>query len=104
MGLIMRNLPLPPDLPMGRDVVRVHVPDYFLSLRELAKVGGLSVRTLRGCLADPVAPLPHYRVHGGKIIVRWSEYLTWIERYRVQRAGHLDAIVDEVLEDLRGGR
>jgi len=73
--------------------------DPFLSLKALATYSGLSVRTLRDYLTDPVNPLPHYRV-GGKILVRRSEFDRWIDTYR--QRGHRDVahVVDEVLRTL----
>jgi len=73
--------------------------DPFLPLRALATYSGLSVRTLRDYLTDPVNPLPYYRV-GGKILVRRSEFDGWIAAYR--QRGHRDVaqVVDEVLRTL----
>jgi excisionase family DNA binding protein len=61
--------------------------DPFLSLRALAAYSDLSVRKLRDHLEDPAHPLPFYRV-GGKILVRRSEFDTWMAQYR--RVGRLD--------------
>ena len=50
----------------------------------------------------PVAstrPLPHYRV-GGKILVRRSEFDTWMSRFRVDDMIQVDAIVADVLTGL----
>jgi excisionase family DNA binding protein len=56
--------------------------DTFLPLRTLAGYAGLSVRTLRQYLElPPDRALPCYRV-GGKILVRRSEFDTWITQYR----------------------
>ena len=74
--------------------------DPFLTLRVLAAYSGLSVRKLRDLLADPVHPLPHYRI-GGKILVRQSEYDGWAARYRHVGSGDVNAIVASVLQDLR---
>lgn len=85
---------------MAERVVVSTVLDPFLSLKALADYSGLSVRTLRGHLADPFHPLPCYRV-GGKIVVRRSEFDAWIARFR--QVGHpdVDRIVSEALQDLR---
>lgn len=84
---------------IGERVVVSTPLDPFLPMTALAAYSGLSVRKLRDHLSDPTHPLPHYHV-GGKILVRRSEFDTWIARYRqVGRAG-VDQIVADVLRDL----
>jgi hypothetical protein len=56
------------------------------------------VRTLRAYLDAPVHPLPHNRI-GGKILVRRSEFDTWISTYR--RVASVD--VDGIVKDVMGG-
>ena len=81
--------------------VAVSVPlDPFLSLRALSVYADLSARTLRAHLYAPSHPLPHYRV-GGKILVRRSEFDAWIAAYRQRGRPEVDAIVRDVLRDLR---
>jgi len=81
-----------------RVIVSTHL-DPFLPLKALATYSGLSVRTLREYLTDPVNPLPHYLV-GAKILVRRSEFDGWIATYR--QRGHRDVaqVVNEVLRTL----
>jgi hypothetical protein len=75
--------------------------DRYMSLRALGAYSGLSVRTLRGHLSDPVRPLPHYRVRG-KILIRVREFDGWIQQFRVVRpASTIEAIVDDVVALLR---
>jgi hypothetical protein len=69
--------------------------DPYLALRALASYCGCSVKWLRLRLADPVYPLPCYRV-GDKILVRRSEFDAWIERFR--QVG--DAGVERLLRDV----
>jgi len=95
----MHSNPLPPGEHIAGHVVLLRQDDYFLDLRTLAKSSGLSVKTLRTHLSDPVHPLPHYRP-GGKIIVRWSEFCGWVERYREILAPDVDAIVNEMVTGL----
>ena len=45
--------------------------DPYLSLKALSCYSGLSVRTFRGYLTDPVHPLPHYR-NNRKLLIRRS--------------------------------
>jgi excisionase family DNA binding protein len=73
--------------------------DPFLSLKALADYSGLSVRKLRAYLKDSLRPLPYYRV-GGKILVRRSEFDTWIATYRQVGDSEVERIVAEVLDEL----
>jgi hypothetical protein len=74
--------------------------DPFLSLRALASYACVSVRKLREHLDDPTHPLPHYRI-GGKIVVRRSEFDTWMSAYRRVGQANVAGIVDSVMRDLR---
>lgn len=76
---------------------RALLPSSYLPLRALSQYSGLSVRTLRGYLHDPVAPLPHYRI-GGKILVRQSDFDAWAGRFRVASSSSVGALVDDVLQ------
>jgi hypothetical protein len=97
----MRSLERPPELPGGRDLAQMRETDCFMDLRTLAKVSGMGVRTLRKHLSEPLHPLPHFRLEvGGKILVRWGEFIRWMEHFRV-RCDHVDGIVNEVLEEWR---
>ena len=73
--------------------------DPFLSLKALAAYSGLGVRTLRAYLTDITHPLPCYRV-GGKILVRRSEFDTWIARHRQVGCGDIDRLVADALKGL----
>lgn len=72
----------------------------YLSMQQLAGYSGLSVRTLRGHLSDPLRPLPHYRI-GGRVLVKPDEYDAWARAFRVEHAGNLCDVVDELMRDLR---
>jgi hypothetical protein len=94
--------------------------DPYLSLRALASYAGLSVRTLRYYLTDPVRPLPYYRIsvsamerpssgvrkrhvrtrQSGKILVRRSDFDGWIAAYRRAGDADVDQMVAEVLDGL----
>jgi len=103
------------------EAVTIHQDlDPWLSLDALSQYSGLSVRTLRAHLADPLRPLPHYRMKEphiierkarradgkgpttltvtGKILVRRSEFDTWMQAFRY--TPDVDRIVSEVLADL----
>jgi hypothetical protein len=73
--------------------------DPYLSLKALASYSDLSVRTLRTYLTYSLNPLPSYRV-GGKILIRRSEFDSWIARYRNTGNVDVDQIVDDILKDL----
>ena len=73
--------------------------DPFLSLKALAVYSSLSVRKLRDYLELPEHPLLCYRV-GGKILVRRSEFDTWMAAYRHHGRRDVDAIVSDVLRTL----
>jgi len=72
--------------------------DPFLSLKALSSYSGLSVRKLRDLLDDAAHPLPAYQV-GGKILVRRSEFDTWIAAHRRHRAD-IDAVVTDIVQSL----
>ena len=75
--------------------------DGYLPLKALAVYAGLSVRTLRNCLADRAHPLACYRV-GGKILVRRSDFDRWVAAFRVAPAAvSVDTLVDDVVAALR---
>lgn len=73
--------------------------DPWLSLRAAASYCGLSIRFLRGRIAEGV--LPHYRP-GGKVLIRRSHLDTWLEQFKRVGTQDVDALVNDVLADLRG--
>ncbi len=74
--------------------------DPYLTLRALSEYSGCSTRWLRDRLTDLHHPLPCYRLPGGKILVRRSEFDHWFAQYR--QVGHplVEQIVNEVLQSL----
>jgi hypothetical protein len=71
--------------------------DEFLDIKRLSDRSCLCERNLRAFLKGP-DPIPHYRV-GGKVLVRWAEFLAWMSRHRVDAAGtksRVDLLVDEL--------
>ena len=75
----------------------IFLKDQFFDLRGLSAYCSLSVSTLRDHIR--ANGLPAYPVHG-KILIKKSEFDKWIERYRVNRTADLNAVVDEVLEEI----
>src|SRR5262249_43449046 len=84
-------------------VVVSHELDPFLDLRALSVYASLSVRKLRDLLDDPERPLPCYQV-GGKLLVRRSEFDTWMAAHRRRGRADVDRIVNDVLHELSGNR
>jgi hypothetical protein len=75
--------------------------ESLLSLEKLSAYSGISVRSLRTFLKDPIDPMPHYRPGGGKIYVRLGEFNTWMERRRGAGKQDLDRLVAETVAGLR---
>ncbi len=88
--------------------------DPWMSLEAVSQYSGLSVRSLRAYLADPLRPLPHYRMKephliatksgkprtvSGKILVRRSDFDAWMQAFR--HTPDLDRLVDEVVAEFR---
>ena len=64
-------------------IVYSTVLDQYLSLKALAAYSGLSVSRLRALIDGPPGDaLPCYRIGGGKLLVRRSEFDAWIAAYR----------------------
>lgn len=72
--------------------------DPYLSLRDLSAYSGISVRKLRTHLRDPIHPLPCFRIGGGKLLVRRSDFDAWMTQFRLDPTD-VDTIVSEVLGD-----
>jgi hypothetical protein len=86
------------------DTLALSTPlDPYLSLRALASYSGVSVRWLRDRLADSHHPLPCYRLPGGKVLVRRSDFDAWLARYRQVGRADVTAVVQDVLASLASG-
>jgi excisionase family DNA binding protein len=72
----------------------------WLDLGRLTEYAAVSERTLRAWIHSPVDPLPAVCV-GRKILVRRSEFDTWLGQHRVIPLD-LGVIVDRVLEAVHG--
>jgi len=86
-----------PVLAVVKEYALASPGDPYLTLKALAQYSACSVRWLRDRLTDPHHPLPGYRLPGGKILVRRSDFDTWIARYRTLGIPEVGRIVDEVL-------
>lgn len=81
------------------DLVAVDGWNPYLSLRALAAYSSLSERWLRSFLAAADHPLPHYRI-GGRVVVKRSDFDTWMQVYRVEGDADASAVVNRLLADL----
>jgi excisionase family DNA binding protein len=72
--------------------------EYF-SIPELSEYTGISQRTLRDLLKDPVNPIPHFRVgSAGRIVrVKRSEFDQWMQTQKSSDIKLLDRIIDEIV-------
>lgn len=73
----------------------------YLSVQETATYIGISERTIRNWLSDPISPLPHYRVGiTGRIIrINRHEIDNWLQNFKVAENGlRIDSIVDDLIE------
>lgn len=64
--------------------------DRHLRLTELASYSGLSVRTLRRFLTDPVHPLPCHRV-GRAVLVLRSVFDAWLDEHHTSSSKPAEA-------------
>ena len=71
-----------PRLVVVEEIALASATDPYLGLRALSTYSGCSVRWLRDRLTDVAHPLPCFRLPGGKILVRRSDFDGWIAAYR----------------------
>jgi excisionase family DNA binding protein len=83
---------------MGNRKDRV-AKEYF-SVAELSGYCGISERTLRTLLNDPVNPIPHFRIGAaGRIIrIKRAEFDAWMDSQRAVPGNEIDEIVENLLE------
>jgi len=86
---------------MGNKKNRVET-GYF-SIAELSGYCGISQRTLRTLLNDPVNPIPHFRIGAaGRIIrIKRAEFDAWMDSQRAVPGNEIDEIVENLL---KGGK
>lgn len=73
--------------------------DQYFDLRGLAAYSSLAVGTLRSYITT--GQLSCFKLKG-KILVKRSEFDTWLEGYRLNKKQDLNNIVNEVVESLKG--
>lgn len=86
---------LPKDIIVEPVVV---INDQFFDLRGLSIYSSLGVSTLRTYIRK--GWIPSFKVRG-KILIRKSEFDTWLEKYRVNKRKDLASTVNEVLSQLK---
>jgi len=71
----------------------------FLSIAELAKYSGISERTLRNLLKDPLNPIPNFRIgSAGRIIkIKRADFDLWMESQRTGTGNSIDDVIAEML-------
>ncbi len=81
---------------MGKNRV---AKEYF-TVAELSDYSGISQRTLRTLLNDPVNPIPFYRVGtAGRIIrIKKAEFDGWMLSQRTEQNDGIDDLIAEVLK------
>lgn len=77
----------------------ISLKDQYFDLRGLEAYSALKVPTLRDYIKS--GDLPCFKVKG-KILIKRSEFDTWLEDYRVNRAKQICDIVDDVMSSLKG--
>ena len=77
--------------------------DGFITVREVAGRSSMSEKSIRNFIRNDA--LPHFRnSRSGKIWIRWSEFVGWMERRRIELKN--DDCLLGILRDMnaKGGR
>lgn len=72
--------------------------DEFFDLRGLSAYSAMGVPTLRDYIRND--KLPCFKVRG-KILIKKSEFDSWIENFRLNKTQDLDSLVDEIMDSLK---
>jgi len=76
----------------------ISLKDQYFDLKGLSVYSSLGVGTLRDYLKS--GGLSYFKLRG-KILIKRSEFDTWLERYRINQSQELNKIVDEVLSSMK---
>ncbi len=89
-------------MPDAQKNARLRVDREWFGIRELTQYAAVSERTLREWMHRETDALPAVRVDG-KILVRRSQFDSWLERHRITQTKRvdLDAIVNDLLRNAR---
>ena len=74
----------------------------YVNIKQLTNTIGLSPRTIRKWIVNPVNPIPCFRV-GGKLLFEESEMTTWLEGHRIKTID-IEAMADELLTSFTKGK
>jgi hypothetical protein len=77
----------------------ISLKDQYFDLRGLEAYSALKIPTLRDHIKS--GDLPCFKVKG-KILIKRSEFDSWLEGYRVNKKQDLDNIIHEVMGSLKG--
>jgi len=78
----------------------ISLKDQYFDLRGASGYSSMAVSTIRSYIK--AGSLPAYKV-GGKVLIRRSELDSWIETFRINKKQDLNVLVDDVLNNLKGG-
>ena len=73
--------------------------DVIYDLRGLSAYCALKVPTLRDYIKS--GELPCFKVKG-KILIRKSEFDSWLEKYRLNRQQEINTIVNDIMASIKG--
>ncbi len=85
------------------DIATLALQDQFFDLKGLSAYAPMGISTLRYHIREN--GLPSYKIPGkngktGKILVKRSEFDSWIERFRENEFVDVEAIADEVIRSI----
>ena len=79
-------------------MVSICLIDRYFDLRGLSAYSSMKVPTLRDYIK--AGGLPCFKLKG-KILVKRSEFDSWIQRHRLSKASDLESIAEEAVASLR---
>jgi excisionase family DNA binding protein len=84
--------------PKKKEVNTKMVTREYFKVSELAEYTGISDRTLRDLLKDPVNPIPHYRIGAaGRIVrIKKSEFDQWMREQMIRESSLVDDVLGEI--------
>lgn len=85
-------------LPDNIAEIAIGLADGYFDLRGLSAYSDLAIPTLRDYIRE--GKLPCFKVKG-KILIKRSEFDSWIEGFRVERKKNINKVVSEVLSSLK---
>jgi hypothetical protein len=68
---------------ISNQLAAVSTDDGYITIREVARRSSMSEKSIRNFIRNDA--LPHYRnSKSGKIWLRWTEFVEWMERRRIE--------------------